>query len=53
MARAETIQIQRVPVRPLRGELLDRRGRPLARQLPADPEMRRDLIQQWLWDMGA
>jgi cell division protein FtsI/penicillin-binding protein 2 len=32
-ARAEMIQIQRVPVRPLRGVLLDRRGRPLARDL--------------------
>jgi len=31
--RAAVIQIQRVPVRPLRGELLDRRGRPLARDL--------------------
>jgi hypothetical protein len=35
------------------GLLVDARGRPLARHLPADPEMRRDLIQQWLWDMGA
>jgi cell division protein FtsI/penicillin-binding protein 2 len=33
VARAETIQIRRVPVPPLRGELLDRRGRPLARDL--------------------
>jgi hypothetical protein len=35
------------------GLIVDARGRPLARQLPADPELRRDQIQQWLWDMGA
>ena len=35
------------------GLIVDARGRPLARQLPADPETRRDQIQQWLWDMGA
>jgi hypothetical protein len=35
------------------GLIIDARGRPLARQLHADPEMRRDQIQQWLWDMGA
>ncbi len=33
LARADVIQILRVPVRPLRGELLDRRDRPLARDL--------------------
>ncbi len=33
VARADVIQILRVPVRPMRGELLDRRGRPLARDL--------------------
>ncbi len=35
------------------GVIIDARGRPLARHLPADAEMRRDQIQQWLWDMGA
>jgi len=35
------------------GLIVDARGRPLARHLPADPEMRRDRVQQWLWDMGA
>ncbi|CAG0936643.1 hypothetical protein TFLX_05525 [Thermoflexales bacterium] len=35
------------------GLIVDARGRPLTRHLPADPEMRRDQIQQWLWDMGA
>lgn len=35
------------------GLIVDARGRPLTRHLPADPAMRRDQIQQWLWDMGA
>jgi hypothetical protein len=35
------------------GLIVDARGRPLARHLPADAERRRDQIQQWLWDMGA
>jgi hypothetical protein len=35
------------------GVIIDARGRPLPRHLPSDPEMRRDRIQQWLWDMGA
>jgi hypothetical protein len=35
------------------GLIVDARGRPLARRLPADEDMRRDLIQQWVWDMGA
>jgi len=35
------------------GLIIDARGRPLTRHLPSDPEMRRDQIQQWLWDMGA
>jgi hypothetical protein len=35
------------------GLIVDARGRPLARHLPSDPEERRDLMQQWLWDMGA
>jgi hypothetical protein len=35
------------------GLIVDARGRPLVRRLPADPEVRRDRIQQWLWDMGA
>jgi hypothetical protein len=35
------------------GLVVDARGRPLARHLPSDPEMRRERIQQWLWDMGV
>jgi hypothetical protein len=35
------------------GLIIDARGRPLTRHLPSDPEMRRELVQQWLWDMGA
>ena len=35
------------------GLIIDARGRPLTRHMPSDPEMRRDQIQQWLWDMGA
>jgi hypothetical protein len=35
------------------GLIIDARGRPLTRHLPSDPELRRELIQQWLWDMGA
>ena len=33
--RAERIQEQRVPVEPVRGQLLDRHGHPLARDLPS------------------
>lgn len=33
------------------GLIVDARGRPL--QLPADPEQRRERVQQWLWDVGA
>ncbi len=35
------------------GLIVDARGRPLTRHLSSDAEMRRDQIQQWLWDMGA
>jgi hypothetical protein len=35
------------------GLIVDARGRPLTRHLSRDAEMRRDQIQQWLWDMGA
>jgi hypothetical protein len=33
------------------GLIIDARGRPL--QLPRDPNMRRELNQKWLWDIGA
>ena len=35
------------------GLIIDARGRPLLNYLPPDPELRRDRIQQWLWDMGT
>jgi len=35
------------------GLIVDARGRPLMRHLSSDAELRRDQIQQWLWDMGA
>jgi hypothetical protein len=35
------------------GLIIDARGRPLLSYLPPDPELRRDRIQQWLWDMGT
>jgi hypothetical protein len=33
------------------GLIIDARGRPL--HLPPDPQVRRQQVQQWLWDMGA
>jgi hypothetical protein len=33
------------------GLVIDARGRPL--NLPSDPEVCRQQMQQWLWDMGA
>ena len=33
------------------GLVIDARGRPL--NLPSDPEVCRQQVQQWLWDMGA
>ncbi len=33
------------------GLVVDARGRPL--QLPSDPVLRRERVQQWLWDVGA
>jgi hypothetical protein len=33
------------------GLVIDARGRPL--RLPSGPDARRQLVQQWLWEMGA
>lgn len=35
----------------LAGLIIDARGRPL--QLPSDPEIRREQIQEWLWEVGG